>query len=47
MGPLSGALVLSEEAVEHAVTPAWVFGATAFGVLMLLLVITLLINVDR
>ena len=47
MGPLNAALVLSEGAAEQAVTPAWVFGAVAFGTLMLLLVITLLINVDR
>ncbi|MGI9197508.1 MAG: hypothetical protein ACR2KE_08625 [Candidatus Nanopelagicales bacterium] len=49
MGTLAAAVRLSEEAgvTEHAPVSPYVFGGTALAVLILLLIITMLINVDR
>ena len=48
MGPIAAAVHLAEEAgAEHAQISPYVFGGAAFGVLILLLIITMLINVDR
>ena len=48
MSMLTAALVASEEAgvTEHAVVSPYVFGGVGFGVLVLLLIITLMIDVD-
>ena len=49
MGPIAAAVRLAEEsgAAEHAPVSPYVFGGIAFGTLLLLLIITMLINVDR
>ena len=48
MGPMVAAVRLAEEAgAEHAQVSPYVFGGIAFAVLILLLIITMLINVDR
>ena len=48
MSTLAAVVRLSEEAgAEHSVISPFVFGGVALGVLVLLLVITLMINVDR
>ena len=49
MGTITAAVRLAEEAgaAEHAPISPYVFGGTALAVLLLLLVITMLINVDR
>jgi hypothetical protein len=48
---MSSAVVVAaaamSESAEGSVVSPWVFGGVAFGALMLLLVITLLLNVDR
>ncbi len=46
MTAISAAVVASEAAEGGTVSP-YVFGAVGFGALVLLLVITLMINVDR
>jgi len=48
MSMLAAAIVASEEAgaAEGAVISPYVFGAVGFGVLVLLLIITLMIDVD-
>lgn len=48
MSVFSTAVVLAEEAAaEGSVTPAWVFGVTAFAALGVLLVVTLMLKVGR
>ena len=47
MSPLTAAVWASAEAGEGAVISPYVFGGLALAVLLLLLVITMLINVDR
>lgn len=47
MSPLTAAVWASAEAGEGAVVSPYVFGAVALGVLVLLLIVTMLINVDR
>ena len=49
MSALGTVVRLSEEAgaTEHAVISPYVYGGTALGVLILLLIITMMINVDR
>jgi hypothetical protein len=49
MSPFAAAILVSEEAggAEHAVVSPYVFGGVAMGVLVLLLIITMMINVDR
>lgn len=49
MSTLAAVVRLSEEAGagEHAVISPYVFGGTALGILILLLIITMMINVDR
>lgn len=47
MSLVSAAVMASEAAGESAPLPAWAFGLAAFGVLVLLLIITMMINVDR
>ena len=49
MGPIAAAVRLAEEsgAAEHSQVSPYVFGGFAFAVLLLLLIITLMINVDR
>ncbi|MFZ9988151.1 MAG: hypothetical protein ACO3ID_11570 [Candidatus Nanopelagicales bacterium] len=47
MSPLTTAVWASAEAGEGAVISPYVFGGVALGVLVLLLLITMLINVDR
>lgn len=45
---LSSAAVLASEAAEASShTPGWIFGIAGFGVLAVLLVITMMINVDH
>lgn len=39
--------LLASEAAGKSGTPAWIFGVVAFGVLVGLLVVTLMIKVDR
>lgn len=46
MSAISAAVVASEAAEGGTVSP-YIFGAVGLGALLLLLVITLLINVDR
>ena len=47
MGPLTAAIVASGEGAEEGLVSPFVFGGAALGVLVLLLIITMLINVDR
>jgi hypothetical protein len=47
MSPLTTAVWASAEAGEGAVISPYVFGGVALSVLVLLLLITMLINVDR
>lgn len=48
MGSMAAVARLAEEAgAEHAQISPYVFGGVAFGVLLLLLIITMMINVDR
>ncbi|MFM7599160.1 MAG: hypothetical protein ACKOFP_11145 [Actinomycetota bacterium] len=49
MSALAAVVRLSEEAgaTEHTVISPYVFGGSALAVLILLLIITLMINVDR
>ena len=48
MAAVAGVVRLAEEATtEGSVVSPYVFGGTAFAVLLILLVITLMINVDR
>ena len=47
MGSLATAIWASAEGAEGAVVSPYVFGGFALVVLLLLLVVTLLINVDR
>jgi len=48
MSTLAAVIRLSEEAgAEHSEISPFVFGGVAFGVLVLLLIITMMINVDR
>lgn len=48
MSTLSTAVVIANEtAAAEGGTPAWVFGLFAFGVLVVALVVTTMINVDR
>ena len=49
MSSLATVILASEEAggTEHAVISPYVFGGAALGILVLLLVITMMINVDR
>lgn len=45
---VSSAAALASEAVEASShTPGWIFGLTGFGVLVVLLVVTMMINVDH
>ena len=41
------AVVLASEAGGEAGAPAWLFGVVAFGLLVGLLVVTMMIKVDR
>jgi len=41
------AAIVASEAAEGGVVSPYIFGAVGLGVLLLLLVITLMINVDR
>lgn len=47
MSPLTAAIVASAEGAEGTVISPYVFGGVALGVLVLLLLVTMLINVDR
>ena len=44
---LNEAVVLASEAAGEAGAPAWLFGVVAFGLLVGLLVVTMMIKVDR
>ena len=44
---LNEAAVLASEAAGEAGAPAWLFGVVAFGLLVGLLVVTMMIKVDR
>jgi len=41
----SAVVVASEEAAGQALTPAWVFGVSAFGILVVALIVTMMIKV--
>lgn len=46
MGVISAAVVVaSEEAAGHSLTPPWVFGVSAFGILVVALIVTMMIKV--
>jgi hypothetical protein len=47
MSPLTAAIVASAEGGEEGLVSPYVFGGVALGVLVLLLIVTMLINVDR
>lgn len=49
MGALAAVVHLSEEAgaTEQATVSPYAFGAAGLGVLILLLIVTMMINVDR
>jgi len=49
MSTFAAVIRLSEEAgaTEHTVISPYVYGGTALGILILLLIITMMINVDR
>lgn len=47
MSPLTAAVWASAEGAEGTVISPYVFGGVALGVLVVLLLITMLINVDR
>ena len=47
MSPLTAAITASAEGAEGGLVSPYVFGGVALGVLVLLLLITMLINVDR
>ena len=50
MDALAAAVVRLNDAeplIDNPGVPVWVFGIAAFGILVLLLVITMMINVDR
>ena len=43
----AAAQVVASEAAGQASVPAWVFGASALGILVGLLIVTMMIKVDR
>ena len=46
MGLISSAIVVaSEEAAGHSMTPPWVFGVSAFGILLVALIVTMMMKV--
>ncbi|MEY3733630.1 MAG: hypothetical protein RL347_989 [Actinomycetota bacterium] len=47
MSPLTAAIVASAEGAEGNLVSPYVFGGVALGILVLLLIVTMLINVDR
>lgn len=47
MSPLTAAVLASAEGAEGAVVSPYVFGGVALAILVLLLIVTMLINVDR
>lgn len=48
MSLISAAVRLSEEApIDNPAVPAWAFGAFGFGVLVVLLIITVMLKVER
>ena len=47
MSPLTAAIVASGEGAEEGLVSPFVFGGVTLAILVLLLIVTMLINVDR